>query len=373
MTRVAVALLILVARIAAADPETDADAAFKHAGELAAKQDPTAIDAYEAIGRARPATRWTDDAWAEAARLAEQARDYARARMDLEQLVALGASADERLVARARGSLARLAEIGGAEWDAVRADHERLASELYAERGDPTATLEALAALVHAHPRYPRANAVRLALAQGWESEGDRAGALAWYRAAAEDAVAERGQLARITYARALIRAGELAGAEGVLAALDPALVDAAEARSAGEELAIARHRRTVRWGLAAGLALAVAAVLAIHRTQLRRLARPPTEVWFLAPLALLLALVALPGNPLIARAVRWIGVAGVALAWLSGGLLELAPRPLTARRAVVHAALTIVTAAAAVYLIVDALGLLDLLGETWRGGPAMD
>jgi hypothetical protein len=34
---------------------------------------------------------------------------------------------------------------------------------------------------------------------------------------------------------------------------------------------------------------------------------------------------------------------------------------------------LTVVAGAAAVYLIVDALGLLDLLGETWRGGPAMD
>lgn len=373
MKGVALALVLAVigARLAAADPEADAGAAFRRAGELAAARDPQAIAAYEQLGAQRPVTRWTDDAWAEAARLAEQARDYARARRALAALLAV--STDERLVARARGSLARLAEVGGAEWDAVRAEHERLIAELYGTEGDPTAELEALAAFVRAHPSYPRANAVRIALAQGWETEGERDEALAWYREAAEAAAAERGQLSRLGYARALIRAGDLDDAETVLAALDPLLVDAADRAVAARELEIARDRRVIRIGLALALATAVAVVLAVHRRHLRRLARPPIEVWYLAPLALLLALVALPGNPLIARAVRWIGLAGVALAWLSGAVLELAPRPLSGRRAVLHAALTAAAAAAAVYLVIDAIGLLDLLGETWRGGPAMD
>lgn len=373
MKRVPLALLLLVVagRLAAADPEADAGAAFRRAGELAAARDPRAIEAYEQLGARRPITRWTDDAWAEAARLAEQAREYARARRALDAVLAV--STDERLVARARGSLARLAEIGGAEWDAVRAEHERLIAELYGTDGDPTAELDALAAFVRAHPTYPRANAVRIALAQGWESEGERGEALAWYRAAAEAATGERGQLTRIGYARALTRAGDLDDAEAVLAALDPQLVDQADRAVAAAELSVARDRRVIRIGLAVALAVAVAALLAAYRRQLRRLARPPVEVWFLAPLAVLLALVALPGNPVIARAVRWIGIAGVALAWLSGGVLELAPRPLSARRVLAHAAVTIAAAAAAVYLVVDALGLLDLLGETWRGGPEMD
>ena len=373
MRSVALALLIVVlgARLAAADPEADAGAAFRRAGELAARQDRAAIEAYEQLGAQRPVTRWTDDAWAEAARLAEQAREYPRARAALEALLAV--STDERLIARARGSLARLAELGGAEWDAVRAEHERLIAELYGSDDDPTAELEALAALVRAHPTYPRANAARIALALGWETEGERDEALAWYREAADAAAGERGQLTRIGYARALIRAGELAEAEAVLAALDPRLADQADSAVAARVLEVARDRRVIRIGLSVALALALAAVVIIHRRHLRRLARPPIEVWFLVPLAVLLALVALPGNPIIARAVRWIGLAGVVLAWISGGLLELAPRPLSAKRALVHAALTVVAGAAAVYLVVDALGLLDLLGETWRGGPDMD
>jgi len=87
-----------------------------------------------------------------------------------------------------------------------------------------------------------------------------------------------------------------------------------------------------------------------------------------------LLALVAWPGNPLVARAVRWIGVAGVAAAWLSGSLLEAARTvgPLRLRRTLLHVLLVIGAIGAGAYLVVDGLGLLDLLGETWRGGPAM-
>lgn len=373
MKSLALAVLLACARIAAADPEADADAAFRRAGQLAAARDPGAIDAYEVIGRARPITRWTDDAWAEAARLAELDRDYARARADLTELVAT--STDERLVARAKGSLARLSDIGDGRWDAVRAEHERLASEIYRGDGDPTPALEALGALLRANPAYPRASAAQLTLALGWETEGDRGEALAWFRAAADGGAREPGQYTRLEYARALVRAGELGQAEDVLGAVDPALVDRAGAEQARDQLATARHRRTVRIALALAVLISVAGALALARKDLRRLARPPTEVWFLAPLALLLALVALPGNPLIARAVRWIGVIGVVLAWLSGGLLEIARTrgALSARRAIVHAVLTVAVGAAAVYLVVDSLGLLDLLGETWRGGPAMD
>ena len=380
MIRLAVALLVLAARIASADPDADADAAFKRAGALAVSDPRAAIDAYEQLGTSRPITRWTDDAWAEAARLSEAARDYARARRALEQVLAVGT--DDRLVARARGSLARIEEQGGPAFDAVRAEHERLASEIYGTDGDPTPALQALAALVEANPVYPRANAARLALALGWEAEGDRAEALRWFRAAAEAARNQRGQLARLEYIRALIRAAHLSEAEAELAALDPALVDRAGARQARESLDTAYHRRHLRIGLAVALAAIVLGALALARRDagswraLRsKLVRPPIEVWFLLPLAMLLSLVALPGNPLIARAVRWIGLAGVLIAWLSGSALEAARArgPLRARRAIVHALVVVATVAASVYLVVDSVGLLDLLEETWRGGPNMD
>ncbi|MBA3460479.1 MAG: hypothetical protein H0T46_10990 [Deltaproteobacteria bacterium] len=384
MTRLAVALLVLVARIASADPEADADAAFKRAGQLAVSGDPatvnTAIAAYEQLGSARPITRWTDDAWAEAARLAEFSRDYARARRALEQVLEIGT--DDRLVARARAALARIEEEGGPAFDAVRAEHERLASEIYGTDDDPTAALTALGALVEQNPTYPRANAARLALALGWEAEGDRGEAMRWFRAAAEAGRRERGQHARLEYVRALTRAADLAEAETELAALDPTLVDSAGARQAAEKLETAYQRRRLRIGLGIALLVIGIGALALARRDLgswralgAKLIRPPIEVWFLLPLALLLSLVALPGNPLIARAVRWIGVAGVVIAWLSGTTLEAAraKAPVSARRALTHGLVVVGCVAAAVYLVVAYVGLLDLLEETWRGGPAMD
>lgn len=372
---VVVALLAFAGR-AAADPEADADAAFRSAGTLAATGDPAAIAAFEAIGEARPITRWTDDAWAEAARLAENARDYARARRDYAQVVALGT--DDRLVLRARGAIARIEELGGERWDAVRAAHERLASEINGG-SDPRPGLRELAALVRANPAYPRANLARLTIAMGWESEGDTADALAWSREAAESALAEPGQHARLEYVRALVRAGELDTAAAALAALDPALVDRGGAFQAAELLATARHRARIRIGLVLALAVLLGAGLFVARREVgswrglgKLIARPPTEAWFLAPLAVLLALVALPGNPLVARAVRWIGGLGVALAWISGGLLDAARTagPLRTRRVVLHAVFVIGAVSAVAYLVVDTLGLLGLLEETWRGGP---
>ncbi len=371
--------LVLGMRGAAADPETDADRAFRAAGELAARNDPAAIAAFEAVGAARPITRWTDDAWAEAARLAETARDYARARRDLAQVIALGS--DDRLIARARGALARIAEQGGQAWDAVRADHERLAAQIYGG-GDPTAALTELGALIRANSSYPRASAARLTIAIGWETEGDRTTALGWFHDAAESAGAERGQHTRLEYVRALIRSGDLDDAERELTALDPALVDHGGATQATEALATAHHRVRIRWALGGVLVLLSALALAIARRDLgswrslaRRTARPPVEVWFLAPLVVLLVLIAWPGNPLVARAVRWIGAIGIVIAWLSGSVLEAARTrgPLGAWRALVHVTVVVIAVGAAAYLIVDGLGLLDLLGETWRGGPAMD
>ncbi|MBL0212807.1 MAG: hypothetical protein IPQ07_02875 [Myxococcales bacterium] len=376
---VTLGLTALSTGVATADPDADADLAFRRAGELATRSDPAAIAAFEALGAARPITRWTDDAWAEAARLAEGARDFARARRDLAQVISL--STDDRMIARARGALARIAEQGGAEWDVVRAAHERLASEIYGG-GDPRPALRELEILVHANPTYPRANPARLAIALGWESEGDRESALTWFREAAEAARMERGQHARLEYVRALIRAGQLADADRELAALDPGLVDRGGAAQAAEALATAHHRSRVRIGLALMLVILLALALVVARREMpswravaRRLARPPIEVWFLAPLVLLLVVVALPGNPLVARAVRWIGGAGLAIAWLSGALLEVARTrgPLGGRRTLVHAVLVIGVVGTAAYLVVDGLGLLDLLGETWRGGPAMD
>ncbi len=102
-----------------------------------------------------------------------------------------------------------------------------------------------------------------------------------------------------------------------------------------------------------------------------RRLARPPIEVIFFAPVAAVFALVAQTGNPLVARAVVAIAIAGIVVAWVSGVILD-GTRDLRARLLVVHVVLAVVAVLAAVYLVIDRDRMIDLLVETWRGGPAL-
>lgn len=366
------ALLCLVgsAAIAAEDPELQ----LRDAQHRAAAGDPTAIDALEALGAARPVTRWTDDAWRAAAQLAERSRDYARARRDLEQVIAT--SDDEHAVRRARTDIERLAAIAGGagEWGRVAAAHEELAQQI-ARPGDPVPALRELEALVRANPTYPRAAPAMLALARGWQLEGDADRALGWLRHADAAATTASDRLrARADLVRAQIRLGELAEAREAIDKLpDPSL--AVQLR---RSLARAELRRVIRWGVmgvlvvvAAAAAFALARVAGSWRRIPRLLIRPPTEVWYLAPIAALLAAVAQTGNPLVARAVLAIAIAGTIVAWISGRILD-GTRELRLRGMLVHATLAMVAVVGAVYLAVDHDRMIDLLIETWRGGHAL-
>lgn len=349
MIRAALLLLLACARVAAADADADADRAFRSA--LASGD----IDALERLGTARPVTRWTDDAWSEAARLAVRAQDYARARRDLEQAIAT--SGDPLLVRRARTELARIAALVGdsGQWTAVVTEHERLVGEVW-DGGDPTATLRALEALVRAHPQYPRRSAAMLSIAAGWEREGEGDAAVRWLREARTQAAVPLDKLrAHAELVRTLIRLRELADAERELVALGPAAPRSlvAELRMRLER---ATWRRSVRWAMWAVLGLlgAVAAV-SLRCVGVRRLVRPPTETLFLLPLAAVLVAIAYTGNPLVARAVRTIVIAGVAASRISGAILR--GRNVTA------------AVAASTYIAVDDGRLIDFVLETWRAG----
>lgn len=399
IVRAAVALLAIVcgAVIAHADVAPDpielaADEAFRAAQQRAAAGDPEALDAFEAIGNGRPITRWTDDAWAEAARLAERAGDYLRARRALDQVIATGT--DDQLVRRARGTLARLAAMtGDGRWDAVAKEHERLVTAVFGG-DDPRAELAALAALVDQHPAYPRANGVRGAIARGWEQEGDRALALRWYRAAAVAGVTEPGRRSHLELVRALLRADDLDAAEAEIGLLvrgeqgagagraGATVVDGAGLAAVREQLAVARQRAWIRRGLWAAIGVLLLVALLTLRRELgslaaagRRLARPPIEVLFLAPLAAVLILVGYSGNPLVAHAVRDIALGGVVIAWISGVLFEAVRARhgrVPVRRALIQAGVALVAVAAMAYLALDRDRLLDLVDETWRGGPGL-
>jgi hypothetical protein len=366
----ALAVLALCVRVAAAEPEPDVAAtAFRDA---LARED---IGALEQLGAQRPVTMWTDDAWAEAARLAVRANDFARARADLEQVIAIGT--DAQLVRRARAELARIASFAGAggEWTEVAAEHERLEPALHTP-GDPRPALAKLEALVRAHPGYPRAATLMIAIAQTWEREGEGDRALQWlHEATRAAALPADKQHAQAELVRGLVRTGHLGEAETELAELarsaSPVLV-----ASLHQQLARAKLRRTLRyvmWTVLAVLAALAAFVLRRRagswRAALRRLARPPTETLFLVPIGAVICAIAFTGNPLIARTVLAIVVAGIVTSWLSGALLAAGPR-LRLRGLLLHASLAIVAIVASVYLAVDRGHVIDFIIETWHAGP---
>ena len=378
-----VAILALGVGRVFADPESDADAAFRVAQARATAGDPGALDALEALGRARPVTRWSDDAWAAAARLAERAGDLGRARADLAQVVTT--AEDDITRHRAEAALARLAATAGdhGQWDQVVVRHDALVAQILGGAGDPKPAIRELEALVRDHPDYPGATAARLAIAQGWERDGDPAAAVEILEqaiAAAPTPVLR----ARARYAafRAWLHVRELDAASADLDAIaaspgaDPLVVVQLE-----HDLAVARLRAQLRRGV--WILLGLLGALGIWRARSdapswravgRALVRPPIEVWYLAPVMLALVLIAQGGNPMVARAVRAIALCGVAFAWLSGVSLRLAATrgPLRARRVALHVVAIVAAGVGVAFLVVDRDRMIDLLVETWRSGPAL-
>jgi hypothetical protein len=368
----AVAALVCVA-LGTVHGADDPEVALRDALTRAAAGDPTAIDALELLGKTRPVSRWTDDAWRAAAQLAERSRDYVRAQRCLEQVIAT--SDDDQLVRRARADLERITGIvgGAGEWTRVAPLHEQLAQRLE-QRGDPTPALRELEALIRANPGYPRAAMAMLTLARGWELEGDADRAIRWLREAERVApnATERTR-ATADLARTLIRHGDLAVAEDTIATVQ----DRGLAGQLRKALARAELRRTIRWIVIGVLCvLGAAAAFALRRASgsWRRVPRlllsPPTEVWFIAPFAALFMLVSQSVNPLVGRAVLVIAIAGTAVAWISGRVLD-AKRELRFRGMIAHVMLAVVAVAGVVYLAVDHDRMIDLLIETWRGGHA--
>ncbi|HEY5945895.1 MAG TPA: hypothetical protein VIV40_10415 [Kofleriaceae bacterium] len=367
MTRAALVAVLVLVRVAAAQP-VDAERTFR---EASARGDITAL---EQLGAQRPLTMWSDDAWAEAAHLAVKANDFARARADLEQVIAVGT--DAQLIRRAKNELARITSFAGSggEWTAVAAEHERLASQLQGT-GDPKPALRELEQLLRANPRYPRAPMLMVAIAQAWQRESEGARAIRWLRdaqiAATEPTDKQR---AHAELVRALIREGELADAEHELSLLardaSPGLV-----ANLRKTMSRAELRRTVRWIMWGVLAvLAIVAAIALRRAAgswraaLRRLVRPPMEALFIVPIGAVVVGFSLTGNPLVARTVLGIIIAGVITSWLSGAILEGRPNVRLAR-AMAHAALAFIAIVAAVYLSVDRGHVIDFIIETWHQG----
>ena len=310
----ALVIVALLAGLASAD-DGEASAAF-HAAEVhAAAGDGRAIAEFEAIG-AGPLTRWSDDAYVEASRAAERAGDLTRAIRDLR--AALQITHDDVLATRARNDLARLDKrTGEGAFAKVAAEHDRLVAKIQ-EPGDPKPALRELESLVEQHPTYPREATAMLALAHGWETDGAFEKAHAWLHRAV--AVAHEGEHERVwaELARFAIRAGQLDEAETAIQNLH----DRELAADLRESAARAKARHELRIGLWIALAvLSIGVMWSLRRVRWRVIVRPTTEVVFMIPIAIVIALVAATGNPLVARAVRSILIVGVIVGWLFGAV----------------------------------------------------
>jgi hypothetical protein len=125
---------------------------------------------------------------------------------------------------------------------------------------------------------------------------------------------------------------------------------------------------------LAASLVLLLASLLEAILRGGRRWprVRPPIEIWFLGPVALVLAGASFTANQAIAPAVLRIAITGIALAWISGATLDLlrSRGRATRLRSLGHIALCALGVIAVAYIALAGSGLLDMIAETVRFGP---
>jgi hypothetical protein len=152
------------------------------------------------------------------------------------------------------------------------------------------------------------------------------------------------------------------------MAARDEILVMAARGRARD------RYCRIARLALAAVIAGLIASLVeAAGRGGWRRpRARPPVEVWFLAPIAGALLVVAVVAQRVIAPAVARISLVGLALAYLSGATLDLLQRRGRTYRArsLAHVVACGVGVLAIAYIALVNDGLIELVATTLRDGP---
>ncbi|MEO8845544.1 MAG: hypothetical protein ABI591_16730 [Kofleriaceae bacterium] len=185
--------------------------------------------------------------------------------------------------------------------------------------------------------------------------------------------------LAATGRAGAAIDATEWARAGALVAAL-PATTPEAIAVRDDLVRALARGRFRAHLLIVAWLALALALALLLGSLLEASArggwrwprARPPVEIWFLGPIALVLAGASFTANQAIAPAVLRISIIGIVLAWISGATLDLlsARGRKTRLRSLGHIALCACGVLAVAYLALAGSGLLDLIAETVRFGP---
>jgi hypothetical protein len=373
-----------------APPGTAIDALGTGSGTRPGAPPGTAIDALgaedvhdveravAAITRLPPRASDPDVLFAAARACEDKLLDPARAAAIYERIVADHPGARAASAAARRIAALRALVGAGGEAAAPAAELARLAAR--ADAQPPAAVLAQGEWLAGA--AWPGAPDAALWLADWLRRSGRLVEAQAHYAVV-------MARWPELPQARAAVRAAAgcaLEARDWTLAERLAARLPVAEAsdKSARDDLfaAAARGRRRDRWYVAAWLAIAgaFAALLgSLALAMLRRSTgrwwtalRPPIEVMFLGPVALVLLGVAFTAHRAIAPAVATIALGGLALAWLSGAALEVVRAAGRSRRlrSALHLVACLAGVAGLAYVALIHGDLIDLLIETVRLGP---
>jgi TolA-binding protein len=375
--------LIVVAGAVSTARAGDPDDAFRRAAEtMAAGDHAAAADAFEQIGRDYPDSSLADDALGKAAQLCEQRLGQIDRAIRLYQRV-VDRYPRTRVARRAETRIAFLRRrLGDDPGDrAALSELEQLLGN-YADRPRDQ-TISRMRALVSDYPDAPAAVEARLWLGGAYHADGWLDEALHWYREARTTA-ADPGVVARARKAEGdvLLSGGQWDDARRAYRSLydtgEP--MHALWADKAIERLDREERRARIAqlaW-LVVGLAL-ISILIATWRTAgswrraMRALARPPVEVYYLAPIALFVSAVSWRSNQLAAEAIAIVFAGALAVTWLSGAALETARRTVgrvTVSRALFHVAVAAAAILAICYIALMRERLLDLVVETWKNGP---
>ncbi len=346
----------------------------------AAGQYAEAARVYQAIADGAPQDRFADDALNALARLEEEKLGdptaalaaYERLLRDYPQSnLAIRAAKRAELLRRGMGpdqrSAAALAEYN----DVLHRFVDR-------PRAESIARMEKLVA---EHPDFPLAPEAVFWIGSMYQQDGRLDRALARFREVVERwPKADAEPRARKAIGDVLVAQGDFDGAEREYRSL-LGRGDAALEVIAREALGKARvERRRSRAYLAAWivallfpLAMTILARRAAGswRGAARALRKPPVELVYLLPVALLFVGAGMTEHSALGHAIHIIAAGALIVTWLSGATLEAARRrgPISLWRALGHIVASGATVLAICYIAVTREGLLDMLVETVRFG----
>jgi len=383
IARAAVVVALVLAIAPAHADGDDGAAAFRAAEQLlGAGELEAAQAAYEAVANRYPDGPWADGALLEAGELAERRGDLDGAIALWQRLLDDYPTSREARRARARmGVVSRRVGEDGA-WVEL-AEQVDAIQRAEADAEDSTPHAEAMTALIASHPDYPQAFQAQMWTGDTWLRLGLPARAAASFaeaRATADDP-AERWRADK-AHADALTADGRLDDAARAYRGLygrgdvEDRAVDTALAKVA--KIRQRAKLRVLSWlALAASLIVVVASTARATRSArgtLRALIRPPIEVLYFAPVALVLIGVALTGNQVVGAAVQRILAGGLITTWLVGASLEASRRASRLRWPIVllHLVVAVAAIASVCFLAVFHDQLIDMIAETWAHGHDM-